>query len=453
MNIISSEPNSAAKGFFITSGFWMMTATLIGLTAAVELVAPDLLGNIAWLQFGRIRPIHVNLVLFGFLVPAFFGASLYFIPILCRTKLYSEKLANFTVLAWNLALAAIVITLMMGITQGREYAELTWGIDIAVIIALSLYMYNLIKTVASRKEQLLYVSIWYICGGVFLTIPLYALGNTIWVPSTGALTGVTDAIWLWFYGHNIFGFLITPLAVGTAYYIIPRSTRSPIYSHTLSLIGFWAIFVIYTHTGAHHLIQAPIPVWLKVIAIVDSMCLIIPVFTFLANVWLPLKDKWGILHENVGSKMVFVGTVFYFITCVQGPIQSLPSVQRLTHFNNWVVAHAHLALLGFAGMIAIGSVYYLLPLVTKREIYNKRLMDFQYWLVLFGILGFFIVLTIAGLIQGNAWLNGEVVYRVLPQISIYMILRVSLGVIVFVSAIIYFYLIVMTIYKGREIAR
>ncbi|HDY89407.1 MAG TPA: hypothetical protein ENH82_14990 [bacterium] len=255
----------------------MMTATLIGLTAAVELVAPDLLGNIAWLQFGRIRPIHVNLVLFGFLVPAFFGASLYFIPILCRTKLYSEKLANFTVLAWNLALAAIVITLMMGITQGREYAELTWGIDIAVIIALSLYMYNLIKTVASRKEQLLYVSIWYICGGVFLTIPLYALGNTIWVPSTGALTGVTDAIWLWFYGHNIFGFLITPLAVGTAYYIIPRSTRSPIYSHTLSLIGFWAIFVIYTHTGAHHLIQAPIPVWLKVIAIVDSMCLIIPV--------------------------------------------------------------------------------------------------------------------------------------------------------------------------------
>jgi len=150
---------------------------------------------------------------------------------------------------------------------------------------------------------------------------------------------------------------------------------------------------------------------------------------------------------------VFVGTVFYFLVSIQGPLQSLPSVQRFTHFNNWVVAHAHLALLGFAGMIAIGGVYYLLPLITNREIYNKRLMDFQYWLVLFGALGFFIVLTIAGLIQGNAWLNGETVYRVLPQISVYMVIRASIGVLVFSSAIIYFYLIIMTIYKGKEISK
>jgi len=290
-------------------------------------------------------------------------------------------------------------------------------------------------------------------GGLFLTIFIYALGNTIWVPSTGALTGVTDAVWNWFYGHNVLGIFITPLAVGIAYYIIPRATRSPIYSHTLSLIGFWTIFVIYTHTGGHHLIQAPIPVWLKVIAIVDSIAMIIPVFTFLTNMWLPLKDKWAVLHENVGSKLVFVGTVFYFLVSVQGPLQSLPSVQRITHFNNWVVGHAHLALLGFSGMIAIGGVYYLLPLITNKEIYNKRLMDFQYWLVLFGSLGFFIVLTIAGLIQGNAWLSGEVVYRVLPQISIYMIFRASIGVLVFSSAVIYLYLIIMTIYKGKEISK
>jgi len=440
LKILSNEPNSAAKGFFISSGFWMIMATLMGLIAAIELIAPDLMGSISWLSFGRIRPVHTNLVLLAFLAQAFFGAVLYIVPRLCRTELYSERLANFTMWAMNIALAGSVVTLMMGITQAREYAELTWVIDVAVLLVIILLFYNLLRTVARRKEPQLYVSIWYICGGLFLTIFIYALGNTIWKPSTGALTGVTDAIWNWFYGHNVLGIFITPLAVGIAYYIIPRSTRSPIYSHTLSLIGFWTIFVIYTHTGGHHLIQAPIPVWLKVIAIVDSIAMIIPVFTFLTNVWLPLKDKWGVLHENVGAKLVFVGTVFYFLVSVQGPLQSLPSVQRFTHFNNWVVAHAHLALLGFAGMIAIGGVYYLLPLITNREIYNKRLMDFQYWLVLFGALGFFIVLTIAGLIQGNAWLNGETVYRVLPQISVYMVIRASIGVLVFSSAIIYFIL-------------
>ena len=276
-------------------------------------------------------------------------------------------------------------------------------------------------------------------------------GFVVW-QADGALQGSTDAIWLWFYGHNTVGLWITPLAVACAYWIIPRATGTPLWSHTLSLIGFWSLLAIYTHTGGHHLIQAPVPLWIKVLGVVDSICMLIPVFTFLANVWLPLRERWGRIHADIGGKFVFAGTVFYAITCIQGPLQSLPSIQRVTHFTQWVVAHAHLAVFGFGGMIAMGTIYYVLPLVTGRRIYSRRLADLQYWIMLFGVLGIFLVLTAAGLVQGHAWLNGEMVYRVLPELVVYMVLRGAIGVAVVLAACLQLYNVVMTIRKGEPIA-
>jgi heme/copper-type cytochrome/quinol oxidase subunit 1 len=234
-----------------------------------------------------------------------------------------------------------------------------------------------------------------------------------------------------------------------AYWVIPRATGAPLWSHTLSLIGFWTILAIYTHTGGHHLLQAPVPTWIKVLAVVDSICMLIPVFTFLANVWLPLRDRWGRLHADVGLKLVFAGTVFYAITCVQGPLQSLPSIQRVTHFTHWVVAHAHLAVFGFGGMIAMGTIYSVLPLVTGRKVWSLRLAEVQYWVMLTGVVGFFVVLTGAGLLQGHAWLNGEMVYRVLPELTVYMVLRGAVGVAVTVGACLQLFNVVMTLYFGR----
>ncbi len=438
--------NATAKGFCLTSGFWMMVATFYGLLGATELMAPDLTENMGAIVFGRVRPTHINLVLIGFVTPGLLGAAFYFIPRLLRTRLFSEKLGVVTVVAWNVAVAGIVATLAMGKTQGREYAELIWPLDIMVVLAFALIFFNFIMTVKQRREPILYVSVWYVLAATILTACTYALGNVIWRPDSGALVGIPDAILLWFYGHNVFGLLLTPLSAAVTYYVIPRATRSPLYSHTLSLLGFWSLIVVYTHIGTHHLLQVPVPTWLKVVAIVDSVPMVIPVMAFLNNIWYTAKGRLGEIHADVGAKFVFTGTIMYFFVSIQGSMMSLPDVQRVTHFNNWVVAHAHIGVLGFAGMIALGGIYYVLPKLAGRPLFSRFLADFQYWMILIGVVGFTVVLTIAGLIQGNAWINGETVYRVLPEIHIYYVVRAALGLIIFSSAVLGFYNIIRTLY-------
>ena len=435
-----------AKGFCLTSAFWFVVATSMGLLGATELMAPDLTENIGWLVFGRIRPIHVNLVLFGFVTPGLLSAAFYYVPRLLRTELFSEKLGVITVLAWNVTLVFAVVSLALGYSQGREYAEMIWPVDILVVLAFSLVFVNLIMTISRRKEPILYVSIWYACAAVVLTAVTFALGNVVWRPNSGSLVGIPDAILLWFYGHNVFGLLLTPLSAGVAYYVIPKACRAPLYSHTLSLFGFWSLLVVYTHIGTHHLLQVPVPTWLKVISIVDSVAMVIPVMAFLINIWYTAKGKLGEIHADIGAKFVFTGTIMYFFVSIQGSMMALPDVQRVTHFNNWVVAHAHVGVLGFAGMIALGGLYYILPRITGKPLYSRFLADLQYWLILIGVIGFTVVLTIVGLIQGNAWLNGEIVYRILPEIHIYYITRASIGLMIFSSAILGLYNIIRSIF-------
>jgi cbb3-type cytochrome c oxidase subunit I len=425
----------------------MVIAVLAGLIAALELVAPDMAGNVPWLGFGRLRPIHTNLMLLGWVPAALVGGCLYIVPRVLGTVLWSERLGNLSMWAFNGLLVAGVITLAMGHSQGREYAEFIRPLDFVVLLWLSMLIINTLMTIRNRTENVLYVSVWYATGAFVWTFVVYSIGNVVWDP-TGSIPGITDSLWLWFYGHNTVGLWITPTAVAVAYWVIPRVTGTPLWSHTLSLIGFWTILAIYTHTGGHHLLQAPVPTWIKVLAVVDSICMLIPVFTFLANVWLPIRERWGRIHANVGGKFVFAGTVFYCITCIQGPLQSLPSIQRVTHFTQWVVAHAHLAVFGFGGMIGMGAIYYILPLVCGRDIYSRWLAELQYWIMLFGVMGIFLVLTVAGLLQGHSWLAGEMVYRVLPELTVYMILRGSIGVAVFAGAIIQLFNVVMTVWKG-----
>ena len=429
----------------------MVLGTLYGFTAAIELVAPDLLGNISWLVFGRIRQVHTNLVMFAFVGSALWGGAHYLVPTLLRTSLYSERIGKACVWLWNLAMLAGVITLSLGYTQNREYAELIWPIDMGVLFVLALIFYNLFQTLKQRRENLLYVSVWYVFGAIIFTFFSYFFGNAVWNPETGSLVGMPDAILGWFYGHNILGFFFTPLSVALAYYIIPIVSRAPLYSHTLSLVGFWSILMIYSHIGTHHLLQAPAPTWLKVVAITGSIGMIVPVMTVLINLWLTIRGRLGNIHSEIGGKFVFAGSVWYLLTCLQGPLQSLPYVQKLTHFTNWVIAHAHMGVLGFAGMTALGGIYFILPRITGRPLYSARLADLQYWLVFIGMTGFFTVLTAAGLIQGNGWLSGETVYRILPQIYVYMVLRASLGILIVGGAFIGLYNIYMSIYRSKGV--
>ena len=450
MDILSDKEHSAARRYFVSSAVWMCVGTLWGLASATQLFAPDVIRNIPWLEFGRVRPAHTNTVLFGFVGMMLIGAALHITPVMLRTRLQGERFANLAMWLWNLGLLGGIITLPLGYTQGREYAEFIWPVKMLLMASLVLLVYVFVLTVQRRQENLLYVSVWYFVGGILWTALLFPPGNVLWRPATGALTGTIDAVWLWFYGHNIFGLFLTPIAVGIAYYIIPRVARAPLYSHTLSLIGFWSLIAFYTHIGTHHLIQAPVPTWLKTVSIVDSVGMLIPVLTVLVNLWLTAKDNMGEFARSVPGKFILAGTIWYLITCIQGPMQSLPSVQRYTHFNNWVIGHAHIAVLGFSGFIALGGLWYVLPAVSGRRLYSVGLANLQFWLVSIGLSGFFVVLTIAGLTQGAGWINGETVYRVLPLISPYMALRLLFGIPIILGAFVGLYNTVMTLTRGEQ---
>ena len=434
MTFLKEETYGTVKAFFLSSAVWFVIGPSIGFINAIHLAAPDLLGNISWLVFGRTRPMHTGVVIFGFIGTALIGSALYLVPTLLRTPLYSERLGKFSLWVWNLSIASGTITLALGHSQGREYAEWIWPVDLGVLLTFLLVAYNLFRTAGLRQEKTLYVSVWYIFAALIYSFLIYFFGNAVWSPSYGAITGLPDAVLAWFYGHGVVGLFLTPLAVALAYYIIPIVCRSPLYSHSLSLIGFWSILVIYTHIGTHHLLQTPVPVWLKVLAITGSLAMIVPVMTVLINLWLTMRGRMGMIHEDIGGKFVMAGLVWYLFTCIQGPLQSLPMVQRVTHLNNWVIAHAHMGVLGFSGTIALGGIYFILPRITGRPIYNRRWADIQYWLVLIGMAGFFLILTAAGLIQGNGWQNGLAVYKILPEIHIYMVLRASIGLLIFCGA-------------------
>ena len=428
--------HTTALAYMISGALWMVLGTSVGFIAGIELLAPDLLGNIPWLVFGRIRPMHTNMAMIGFAITVLIGAAFYIVPTLVHVPLHCEKVGLASLVVWNGSLLAGVVALMLGHTQSREYAELFWPADLGVVVTFVLILYNLFRTVLRRSENILYVSVWYFLGGLFLSAATYIIGNVMWVPWKGALHGMPDAVVHWFYGHNVLGLLFTPLAVAAAYFVIPRAAGAPLYSHTLSLIGFWSLLVMYTHIGTHHLIQAPAPTWLKLISIVDSIAMIIPVATVLVNLWMTAQGRVATLTKNIGARFVLVGTILYLVVCIQGPFQSLPIVQRITHFTNWVPAHAHLAVLGFVGMIAYGTLYFILPGITGRRLHSEGLAVLQYWLMLSGVSAMMVVLTIAGLIQGHAWFHGEVVYRVLPEMFLYNAARLMAGALIVAGAVV-----------------
>ncbi|HEY3275297.1 MAG TPA: cbb3-type cytochrome c oxidase subunit I [Syntrophorhabdaceae bacterium] len=446
------EGHRPVAGFFLSSLAWFFVAALGGLILAFAMVAPDLplYRNVPWLMFGRVRPMHTNMMIFGFVGSALLGAMYYIVPRLVRAPLFSPEAGRIAVWAWNITVASGTVLLGFGYSQSREYAEWVWPVDILLLFVLAITFYNLLRTVVSGREKLLYVSVWYAFGALVFTFFIYFFGNAVWNPSTGAITGMADGILAWFYGHGIVGLFLTPLAIGISYYVMPIVCRGPLFSHTLSLVGFWTILMFYPHIGTHHLLQTPAPTWLKVVAITGSMGMLIPVATVLVNIWLSIKGRLGYIHDDLGGKFVFAGLVWYLVVCLQGPFQSLPSVQRITHLTNWVVAHSHIAVLGFSGFIALGAVYFLLPRITGRPLYSRKLVDIQYWLLLTGLTGFFIVLTMAGLIQGSGWRWGRVVYNILPELHVYWIYRLGFGVMIAAGAAIGLYNVAMSLRQARE---
>lgn len=400
--ILSDKENSASKNFIISSIVWLVIGMSMGLTGAIEFVAPDMSSNIPQITFSRLRHTHINTVAFGWLSMSNIGIVLYIVPTLCRTKLFSEKLGNFVCIVWNIAILAGILCLTNGYSEGREYAELPVPIDVLVLVGLLLLSFNVYMTAVNRTVKKLYVSLWYMLGAFFWMPLVYFIGNRTFV----RLEGLNDAIVNWFYGHNILGMWFTTIGVGIAYYMIPKLTGCPLWSHSLSMLGFWTIAFFYAPTGTHHILQSPVPEWLKALAVVFSVALVIPVITVLTNFFMTMKGNWWQLANNLPLRFVLTGAFFYLVTCLQGPFQATRGINWYLHFTQWVPGHAHAALLGAFTFFNFGAVYYILPRVLNKQVFSIGLARGHYWFTLIGFSVFYFAFTVAGLVQSAGWHAG-----------------------------------------------
>lgn len=433
--------------YFLGALIFLPIGVTYGLFSATHFIMPTWVEGIPQLQFGRMRPVHIHLVAFGWLSMAYVGSMYYMIPKMCKTPLWSETLGRITAVAHFSWVLITVILLSNGVTEAREYAEAPWFMDIIFLIYLIAIAVNLFMTIANRTQKKLYVSVWYFTGTLIWFPCVYILGNRVFM----RLDGLNDAIANWFYGHNILGLWFTTVGIGMSYYLLPLLVRRPVYSHKLSMIGFWAIALFYAPTGTHHILQSPVPYWLKSLAVVSSIGLLVPVLTVLFNFFLTLDKKWPQAYANYTLRFLIAGCVFYLITCTQGPFQATRWVNWYIHFTQWVVAHAHLALLGTFTNMSIAAIYYIVPRITGRPIFSRPAMAWHWWLTQMGFTWFFVGLTIAGLVQAAGWRYGYPIVQWVQAMYPEQVMRWLGGIMIVAGQYIFAWNIYRTFFTPAEV--
>ncbi len=400
----SIHEDTTAKWCMLSAISYFFVVGIVALTIAAKFVWPQLLGTVSVLTYGRLRPLHVNGMLFGWLLAADMGLAYYFVPRLCGVKLWSEKLGVATAIIWNIIVLGAVVMLPMGLNKGWEYAELPSVLSALVVVAWVCFGINVFATVATRKYEQMYVSLWYTMGTILWTTFVYATGNI----AVFFTTGVNQANLNWMYVHNAVGLIFTPIGLAIAYYFIPKASSTPLYSHKLSMVGFWALAFVYVWTGAHHMLHGPISQWLQTIAITFSLMLLIPVWTVVYNFFATMRGQWYQLRENVPLKFLMSGVVFYLLTCFQGPMHSLRSVNAIVSKTDWIPGHAHMALLGCFSFFAIAGCFYTIPRLFRTELHSIPLANWSFWFFMIGGLGFFVTLWLGGFWQGWQWNNPSI---------------------------------------------
>jgi cytochrome c oxidase cbb3-type subunit 1 len=443
---VIEHEDKAAFGFILVASLFFVVSGLVALIVAGKMNMPTLLGNISWLQWGRLRPVHTNGMLFGWLLAADMGLCFYMIPRLCGVKLWSEKLGMATLWLWIVIILGAVVTLSAGMTQGLEYAELPFFLDVLVVVAWLMFTANIVMTVVTRKYQQMYVSIWYIVASLLWTAVVYLVGNF----ATMFTSGTNQANLNWFYVHNAVGLIFTPLGLGIGYYFIPKASETPLYSHRLSMVGFWSLAFVYVWTGAHHMLHGPISQWLQTVAILFSVMLMIPVWSLVWNFLATMKGQWHQLKDNVPIKFLMTGTIFYLLTCFQGPMHSLRSVNAIVSKTDWIVGHAHMAVLGAFSFFAIGAAYYAIPRMLKTSLHSEKLANATFWLWLIGGLSFFVSLWIGGFLQGLQWNDVTIPFiDTVKFIKPFWLVRLVGGTLMFLGILIFFWNLLVT-WTGRR---
>ena len=434
--------DSTAKWFLVSSVTYFFIVGIVALVIAAKFVWPDLMGTIPALSYGRLRPLHVNGMLFGWLLAADMGLSYYLVPRLCGVKLWSEKLGLATAALWNLIILGAVVALLAGQNQGLEYAELPLPLDVAVVVAWIMFGANVFMTIAQRKYPAMYVSTWYIMGTIVWTAFVYLTGNF----ATLFTAGVNQANLNWMYVHNAVGLIFTPVGLALAYYFIPRASNAPLHSHKLSMVGFWSLAFVYVWTGAHHMIHGPISQWLQTISIAFSVMLLIPVWSAVYNFFATMRGQWQQLRDNVPLKFLMSGVVFYLLTCFQGPMHSLRSVNAIVSKTDWIPGHAHMAVLGAFSFFAVAGTYYSLPRMFGKRLFSDALANWSYWLFMMGGLGFFVTLWLGGFWQGWQWNDWTIPFidTVIALKPVWLV-RFFSGVLMFAGIIAFAYNVLATV--------
>ncbi len=384
--------------------FWLMVTPSVGVAISGLFNYPDYLGTNLETTFGRLRPVHVNGVIFGAFSALFIGECYYLVPRLCGVRVPWQQLSVPMAWAWNIMLAAALISLVMGENHGLEAGELPLFAEIPIFIVLSLVTAQFLTAIGRRLEAPLYVALWYLIGAYIWTVMNLVLGSFI-LPYT--ISGINSAAFHGLYIHYIVGLWLTPAGYVLIYYFLPLSVRNPLYAHKLSLVGFWSLALFYPFVGIHHYLYSPIADWAETLAIITSMLLIIPVWTVLINFFGTVMGRWDGFGKNLPAKFLIMGAIMYLIGCFQGSTEALRSIQQPTHFTDFVISHSHLTVFGTFVVWAIGGLVYLWPRVWGRsELWSFRMGNWSFWLITVGISTMGLVLTAGGLQQGFQWMAG-----------------------------------------------
>src|SRR6478736_1565844 len=396
------------RQFAVATILWGIVGMAVGAFIAAQLYWPALNFNTAWLSYGRLRPLHTNAVIFAFGGSALFATSLHIVQRTCHVRLLSDKLASFVFWGWQAVIVAAAITLPMGLTQGKEYAELEWPIDILIAIVWIAYAVLFFGTIAKRRVNHIYVANWFF-GGYILAIALLHIVNNIAIPagwdkSYSVYSGAVDAMVQWWYGHNAVGFLLTAGFLGMMYYFVPKQAGRPIYSYRLSIVHFWALIAVYMWAGPHHLQYTALPDWAQSMGMVFSLILLAPSWGGALNGILTLSGVWHKLRTDPILKFLIVAISFYMIATFEGPMMSIRTVNSLSHYTDWTVGHVHAGALGWVAMISIGSIYALLPrLLGREQMYSTKAIDVHFWVHTLGVVFYIASMWIAGVMQGLMW--------------------------------------------------
>jgi cytochrome c oxidase cbb3-type subunit 1 len=403
----SSYNYTVVRQFAIATVVWGIVGMTVGVFIAAQLIWPEL--NFApWLSYGRLRPLHTNAVIFAFGGCALFATSYYVVQRTSHVRLFSDKLAAFTFWGWQAVIVAAAVTLPLGISTAKEYAELEWPIDVLIALVWIAYAVVFFGTIAKRKIAHIYVANWFF-GGFILTVALLHIVNSAALPASlwksySAYAGVQDAMVQWWYGHNAVGFFLTAGFLGMMYYFVPKQAERPIYSYRLSVVHFWALIFTYMWAGPHHLHYTALPDWAQSLGMLFSLILLAPSWGGMINGVMTLSGAWHKLRTDPILKFLIVSLSFYGMATFEGPLMSIKTVNALSHYTDWTVGHVHAGALGWVGFISIGSIYYLLPrLFGRAEMHSMRLVTLHFWVATMGIVLYIAAMWIAGVMQGLMW--------------------------------------------------